>query len=117
MRTSRSVGLLAIAAAVLLLAGEASAKSLIVSNSGINCSPQTPGITTLYPTIQSAIDALPVAAQATNVVIVCPGIYPEQLKITKPITITGVLRDGTDPPAILGNTGEVRIVPPAGGLQ
>jgi parallel beta-helix repeat protein len=117
MRTSRSVGLLAVAAAMLLFAGTASAKTLIVSNSGINCSPQTSSITTLYATIQAAIDAMPVAPFATNTIIVCPGIYVEQIKITKNITITGVLRDGTDSPAILGNSAEARIVPPAGGLK
>jgi parallel beta-helix repeat protein len=107
---------LAAAAALWLHAGNATAKTLVVSKTGVNCAPEA-GVTTVYSTIQAAIDAMPVASSAVNKVIVCPGIYPEQIKITKNITVTGVLRDGTDPDSILGNSAEVRIVPPAGGLR
>jgi hypothetical protein len=52
-----------------------------------------------YATISQAIAAAPV----NEVVDVCPGTYPEQLTITKPLTIRGV-QSG------------VNIVPPAAGL-
>jgi parallel beta-helix repeat protein len=115
MTRTRSAGVLVAVAAMWLNAGNASAKTLVVSNSGINCAPEIV-ITQLYTTIQAAINAMPVANNAANKVVVCPGIYPEQVKITKNITVTGVLRDGADPASILGNAGEVRIVPPPGGL-
>ena len=52
-----------------------------------------------YQTISAAIAAAP----ANSVVDVCPGTYPEQLAITKPLTIRGVLSG-------------VNIVPPSTGL-
>jgi parallel beta-helix repeat protein len=100
--------------ATLLHAEGVLAKTFVVSNTGINCYPQVAG--PLYPTIKAALAAVPIAANAAHVVMVCPGTYPEQVKITKNVSITGVLRDGTDPVEILGNSGDARIVPPAGGL-
>lgn len=105
----------------LVLAGtfiqpvDASAKivTLIVSK-GVNCWPQVAG--PLYPTIQSAITAIPIAPNAVNTIIVCPGVYPEQVVITKNVTITGALRDGTDPASENGNSAEAKIVVPDGGL-
>ncbi len=43
-----------------------------------------------FSTIQSAIDA----AGPRDVIKVCPGIYDEQLKIAKPLTIEGIKRNG-----------------------
>jgi hypothetical protein len=71
-------------ASVFLQAHTALAKTLIVSKD-VNCWPQVAG--PLYPTIQSAINAMPTASSAVNVVIVCPGVYPEQVVITKNITV------------------------------
>jgi parallel beta-helix repeat protein len=41
---------------------------------------------TQFPTIQSALDASP----APDTVEVCPGQYPEQVTITKPVTLEGI---------------------------
>src|SRR5258705_8191397 len=108
---------LAIAGIFLQPAGALAAPrpvTLIVSK-GLNCWPQVAG--PLYPTIQAAINAIPVYLNAQNTIIVCPGSYPEQVVITKNVTITGALRDGTDPASEDGNFGEAKIVVPTGGLQ
>ena len=81
-------------ASVFLQAQSTFAKTLVVSKD-VNCWPQVKG--PLYPTIQSAINAMPTASSGVNVVLVCPGTYPEQVIINKNITIQGALRDGTDP--------------------
>jgi parallel beta-helix repeat protein len=62
-----------------------------------------PNIKPHYVTIQAAVNASTVG----GTVIVCPGIYPEQVTITKSITIKGV----TD-----GNLGLAVITVPTGGL-
>jgi len=59
---------------------------------------------THFSTIQSALDASP----APNTVEVCPGQYPEQITITKPVTLEGISH---------GNDTQVRIVTPPGGLK
>src|SRR6516165_6574893 len=41
---------------------------------------------TQFSTIQSALDASP----APDTVEVCPGQYPEQITITKPVTLEGI---------------------------
>jgi hypothetical protein len=56
-----------------------------------------------YTTIQAAVTA---TATAT-VIEICPGIYPEQVVITKKVTLEGVLSANED---------AVVIVPPAAGL-
>jgi parallel beta-helix repeat protein len=118
MTRSRSAGVLAVAIMLGLYARSAAAQAttLVVSKSGINCAPDI-AVETLYSTIQAAVDAMPPDVFAYNKVIVCPGVYPEQVTINKNITITGVLRDGQDPASIQGNSGEARIVPPVGGLK
>ena len=103
-----------VVAGTLLHASSVQAKTFVVSNTGVNCYPSVAG--PLYPTIQAAVNAVPITASATHLVVVCPGTYPEQLKVTKNVTITGVLRDGTDPPEIYGNSNEAVIVPPVSGL-
>jgi parallel beta-helix repeat protein len=56
---------------------------------------------THFSTIQAALDASP----APDTVEVCPGQYPEQLMITKPVTLEGIDQ---------GNSGMVQIVLPSG---
>jgi len=58
---------------------------------------------TQFSTIQSALDGSP----APDTVEVCPGQYPEQITITKPVTLEGISE---------GNAAQARIVTPAGGL-
>lgn len=58
---------------------------------------------THYTTIQSAVDN---SAAGTNV-LVCPGTYPEQVIIAKPLNLTGIT-DGTGDAAVISV--------PAGGL-
>jgi hypothetical protein len=56
-----------------------------------------------FTTIQAAVDA----AATGNTVLVCPGNYPEQVKITKPLTVMGVQS---------GNMDAAIIVSPVGGV-
>jgi len=93
----------------------AAAPKILVVSKDVNCWPQVSG--PLYPTIQSAINAMPVYLNGQNTIIVCPGTYPEQVVVNKNITITGALRDGTDPLSENGNSAEAKIVVPPGGLQ
>src|SRR5689334_21787535 len=58
---------------------------------------------TNYSSIQVAINA----AGSGGIVKVCPGNYYEQLLITQPLTLTGVVQAGKDLAVIY---------PPAGGL-
>jgi Periplasmic copper-binding protein (NosD) len=62
-----------------------------------SCNPKS------YPTIQEALDATP----SPNVVKVCPGTYPEQIKITFPVTLEGISS---------GNATGATIAVPPGGL-
>src|SRR5436190_7875044 len=41
--------------------------------------------TQMFPTIQSAVNSVPVG----SVIAVCPGLYPEQVTISKPLTLLG----------------------------
>jgi hypothetical protein len=63
---------------------------------------------THYSTIQAAVNAAQLLT-APSTVRVCPGIYPEQVLITKSLTLMGVVDTSraTDAPVI---------VPPSGGL-
>ena len=58
---------------------------------------------TQYPTIQAAVNAAPSGA----VIEVCPGGYPEQVLIEKPLTLQGIIATGDEGAFIL---------PPSGGL-
>jgi hypothetical protein len=57
-----------------------------------------------FATIQSALNSTP----APTTVEVCPGTYPEQLVITKPVTIEALERGSAQ--------GLVVVLPPSGGL-
>ncbi len=54
-------------------------------------------------TIQAGVTAAPAGAT----VEVCPGVYPEQVTISEPLTLTGIQ---------VGTSDAVIIIPPAGGL-
>ena len=60
---------------------------------------------TSFGTIQGAVNAAPVSG--TSTILVCPGTYPEQVRITKKITLKGVTSGGSN---------AVVIAPPPGGL-
>ena len=64
-----------------------------------SCRPAFPS----YPTIAAAIAGAPSGAN----VAVCPGIYTEQVTVTKDLSFSGVS---------IGNSGNPTIAPPAGGL-
>lgn len=64
------------------------------------CHTSTPS----YPTIQQAVDALNYLG---GTVLICPGVYPEQVKITRPVILQG-LSSGTQQ--------SVSIVAPGTGL-
>ncbi|MEJ0044787.1 MAG: hypothetical protein WDN04_00455 [Rhodospirillales bacterium] len=91
MRLLHAVPLLAIVAS-----SSAYARHTVVVGS---CLPNSISL----PTITQAI----AAAGANTLIKICPGTYPEQLTITKSVTLEGVTS---------GNSSEVLIVPPAGGL-
>src|ERR1700728_987224 len=58
---------------------------------------------TSYTTIQKAVNAAP----AGSIIDVCPGNYPEQVSITKNLTLIGIVSGTTDAPTVM---------PPSGGL-
>lgn len=60
-------------------------------------------VSAYFSTIQAAVNA----AAPGSKVLVCPGTYPEQVEITKPLTLKGVSS---------GNSGAAVVVPPPGGL-
>lgn len=63
------------------------------------CKPTLPS----FSTISAALAASP----APNIVMVCPGTYNEQVQITQPVTLQGI---------ISGNSGQPIIAVPSGGL-
>jgi hypothetical protein len=86
-----------LAAGLLLVASPIFASTLAVGS----CEP----LYTSFSTIQSAVNAAPNAGATT--ILVCPGVYPEQVRITKTITLKGVAYAGAN---------AAIIEPPAGGL-
>jgi hypothetical protein len=75
----RLVAVALIAAAAASMAARASAATFVVGNDPSTC----PGAT--YTTIGAAV----AAASAGDTVQVCPGVYPESVTITKPLTLVG----------------------------
>jgi pectin methylesterase-like acyl-CoA thioesterase len=65
-----------------------------------NCEPGLPK----YSTIQIAVDSVP----PNSTIKVCPGTYPEQVTISKSLTLSG---DST------GNNDAAIVTPPAGGFK
>lgn len=94
-----NVGRIMFAACVLLTLGivsQASAQIVVgTCTSG----------TTTYTTIQQAVDGSP----SGSTIEVCPGSYPEQVTITKSLTLMGIVNSGTSQDAAV-------IVSPAGGV-
>jgi parallel beta-helix repeat protein len=86
-------------AAMGLHAQSASATTAVVSV-GASCQPT---IKARYATIQAAVTAV----SPGSTILVCPGTYPEQVTISKPVTIRGVNDN---------NQGAAVITIPAGGL-
>ncbi len=96
MHITRSFTFFCLALVMLAaLSGQAFSSTVAVGK----CKPSLPQFTT----IGAAVTAVP----AGSTVDVCPGIYPEQVLITKNLTLIGVL-SGTSYAAV--------VVPPAGGL-
>jgi nitrous oxidase accessory protein NosD len=82
----RLVTLLAALLPLVLGAGVTSAATLVVGKPGTACSsPQ-------YTTIGAAVSA----AAANDAIEICPGLYPEQLIITKPLTLRGTEANGVN---------------------
>src|SRR6202162_5946177 len=53
-----------------------------------------------FPTIGAAVAAAPSGAT----ILVCPGIYPEQVTITKPLTVEGIQSNNHDAAIITGTS-------------
>jgi parallel beta-helix repeat protein len=64
---------------------------------------------TQFSTIQAALDASP----APTTVEVCPGVYNEQLTITKPVTVEGITGNQNGVFGGTGNGSMAQIAPPA----
>jgi parallel beta-helix repeat protein len=86
-----------LAAGLMLAASSMFAATLAVGT----CEPSYPS----FPTIGAAVAAARVSGSTT--IYVCPGTYPEQVVITKNITLKGVT---------IGNSGGATITAPASGL-
>jgi hypothetical protein len=98
MKTSLTSGILA--TVLVLAASPAFAGNLAVGPPG--CTPNY----THFTTIQAAVNAAPLSGSTT--IVVCPGIYTEQVQIIgKKITLKGISYGGSD---------AAIIAPPAGGL-
>jgi hypothetical protein len=72
------------AAAILSLGSVSWAATLNVGQPNTNCPVAT------YPTIMAAVNA----ASFGDTIAICPGLYPEQILITKPLTLTGITANG-----------------------
>jgi hypothetical protein len=92
-----NLSLLMLVSALLLGFGTPTARATTTYIVG-TCKPGTQ-----FSTIQSALNATP----APTVVEVCPGSYPEQITISKPVTLEGV---------VAGNSSFATVVVPPGGL-
>lgn len=98
-------GFYALAIAIPVAAFAASAATVAVGS----CRPNLQ----TYPTISQAAGA--VAAGST--ILVCPGVYREQVTITQPLTLTGVHSDNAANPVIAVPSGGLTqsVVAPANG--
>src|SRR4051794_39876334 len=76
--------MLAVLFTLVLSVGAISAATLIVGK------PNTPCPRAQYATITGAINA----ASSGDTIQICPALYPEQLTITKPLTLMGIEVNG-----------------------
>jgi hypothetical protein len=83
----------------LILASYELSASTGVTHVAGSCRPNLPS----FATISAALAAAP----APSVVIVCPGSYTEQVEITQPVTLQGV---------VSGDSGQAIITVPGGGM-
>jgi parallel beta-helix repeat protein len=96
LRTGYKLMLVSLSSAILfvLAAPEIHATTVIVGTCKVG---------TRFTKIQDALNSTP----APTIVEVCPGKYPEQVTITKPVTLEGVTS---------GNSSNATLVVPSGGL-
>ena len=91
----------------LVLSGNASASSVVVTPPGVAACKALPS----YNTISVAVSSVP----AGSIIYVCPGTYAEQVVITKKLTLEGVAGNGGTGGSATGQNNPV-IVSPAGGV-
>src|SRR5262249_60727580 len=94
--------ILVVAVQVAALAGSATAKpALVVAQDGLgspnDCDSATP---TPYTTIGVAV----AAAAPHDLIVICPGVYDEQVAITKPLTLPGENGAVVKPSPMAANT-------------
>ena len=94
--------ILVVAVQVAALAGSAAAKpALVVAQDGLgspnDCDSATP---TPYTTIGVAV----AAAAPHDLIVICPGVYDEQVAITKPLTLRGENGAVVKPSPMVANT-------------
>ncbi|HTC87950.1 MAG TPA: NosD domain-containing protein [Bryobacteraceae bacterium] len=88
-----------VAALVVSTTAHGWADPLVVSKSSTPCEASS----TVYKTIQTAVDAATSGAE----IDVCPGTYPEQVRITIPLTLSGIHTGNADNPAVTVPVGGV----------
>src|SRR5262249_6151531 len=90
-----------VVALLTIVAQPATAATLVVAKDGFgsakHCNAQTP---TPYTTVGSAV----AAAKPRDVIKICPGTYPEQLMIAKPLTLRGESGAVLKPSGMVANT-------------
>jgi hypothetical protein len=91
----------------LVLSGNASASSVVVTPPSVAACKALPS----YNTISVAVSSVP----AGSIIYVCPGTYAEQVVITKKLTLEGVAGNGGTGGSATGQNNPV-IVSPAGGV-
>lgn len=80
---------------------------VVVPPSTTSCKPTLAS----YPTISQAVSSVP----SSSTIFVCPGTYPEQVVITKSLTIEGVSASGLSGASAVGANNPV-ITSPSGGV-
>lgn len=102
----RMVGTGLLAAAVVAAAAPASAKTLRVSASGASCARAA------FTRIQSAISA----AQDDDTIVICSGLYDEQVVIDKDVTVVARAGAVLRPTAMVANTTSIRTGAPVAAV-
>lgn len=101
-RASDSSRILLSAGLTLILSSFAFSTNVVVGNCAKLAS---------YPTITQAVNSVP----AGSTIRICPGVYAEQVVITKNLTLLGVADNGNSGPPATGANNPT-IVSPAGGV-